>query len=874
MPYFTCAIVHLHALYRYRTPSLLTAAADGLDVLVPKIKVEQDASEDEEGEGTTTTTTATSVAAAGTMAAAAQAAQVQLVAQQRAAKQQQLLVEAQRKAQVQQQLQQQQRKAAVAAAAAAPNTASSSSNSGGGSVSRGGGGTSNSKKQKGQQLRRGKWTPEEEAYANRLIQEFKAGLLPLTDGTTLRTFLSKLLNCDPMRISKKFVGSNCIGKQVFRRRTADLNRLTPEQIQTSRAELSDLERRFLERVAQTNRVKNSSNVASSSAAAAAAQKMQQHYSAQQQQLQHAQAVQAQQQQLLQQQQRNGDPTMTAAMTAAAYHGGLVGYTPPWMQPPEGYRQGFGAQMAQDNLASNSTSLSGNRRTAAAGRALLEGLGGTKKSNSKREDTDKNTTTMNSTNLGGAMAELQRRMSFGAMGTTNSAQNLLAALSGNSNQSLVQMARNASAARLGSSSQSQHGIHTVPGQNSISNLMAMKPSGFSREQLHALARESHSRGGVGGGSGLSSASLSNMMNAGIGMPGGGHQKSSFDQLMSLDFQSLQSIDNLANLIQTGGSGIGGGNQPSAGMQNSSFNSMNTATNSNTNNTGTGGVGNVNSGFGDTSLSNAARRLESANNFESLMQNLSRNNNNNNCSISNHNLLKAFGNNSSNNNMNSNNNTMNNSSVANLHSLLQSMNGGSSSGGLGVGGAATSMSSLLNGSGGMMSNTNAASLANLLNATNHTNASSTGLSALRNADLNRNTTSVEDFLSLVAAGDIPHQDPTLLNNPLNQNGSNSNNNNSNTGGVVQQQQQQGNDGNSNNNNIKIEDNGASNDASVGTLGYIANSRANFSTNTMGSTSGLLQQLADAGGSSESLSSMKRKLLDVDGSLNSQGSSSNKK
>jgi len=94
-------------------------------------------------------------------------------------------------------------------------------------------------KRKGPPLRRGKWTPEEEAYANRLIQEFKAGLLPLTDGTTLRTFLSKLLNCDPMRISKKFVGSRCIGKQVFRRRTADLNRLTPEQIQQSRAELSE-----------------------------------------------------------------------------------------------------------------------------------------------------------------------------------------------------------------------------------------------------------------------------------------------------------------------------------------------------------------------------------------------------------------------------------------------------------------------------------------------------------------------------------------------------------------------------------------------------------------------------------------------------------
>lgn len=61
-------------------------------------------------------------------------------------------------------------------------------------------------------LRRGKWTVEEEQFSLRLIEEFRLGLLPLTDGTTLRTFLSKLLNCDPMRISKKFVGDNCIGK--------------------------------------------------------------------------------------------------------------------------------------------------------------------------------------------------------------------------------------------------------------------------------------------------------------------------------------------------------------------------------------------------------------------------------------------------------------------------------------------------------------------------------------------------------------------------------------------------------------------------------------------------------------------------------------
>jgi len=122
-------------------------------------------------------------------------------------------------------------------------------------------------------LRRGKWTAEEEAYANRLIQEFKAGLLPLTDGTTLRTFLSKLLNCDPMRISKKFVGSNCIGKQVFRRRGADVNKLTPDEIERTRYELSELEKKFLDRVSHSkssNRGGGGDHSTSKSAAKAAA----------------------------------------------------------------------------------------------------------------------------------------------------------------------------------------------------------------------------------------------------------------------------------------------------------------------------------------------------------------------------------------------------------------------------------------------------------------------------------------------------------------------------------------------------------------------------------------------------------------------------
>ena len=134
-------------------------------------------------------------------------------------------------------------------------TASSDNISSHGGNASGGSSNSGSKKKTPHPLRRGKWTTEEEAYANRLINEFKSGLLPLTDGTTLRNFLSKLLNCDPMRISKKFVGNNCIGKQVFRRRVAEINRITPDQMQQTKMDLSELERRFLDRVAQTNRVK-------------------------------------------------------------------------------------------------------------------------------------------------------------------------------------------------------------------------------------------------------------------------------------------------------------------------------------------------------------------------------------------------------------------------------------------------------------------------------------------------------------------------------------------------------------------------------------------------------------------------------------------
>ena len=92
------------------------------------------------------------------------------------------------------------------------------------------------------------------SYASRSrTYGLKSAHEPLENGATLRAFLSKKLNCDPMRISKKFVGQNCIGKQVFRRRQLEMDRLSPEDIKRARFELAELERRFLTRVAQSHR---------------------------------------------------------------------------------------------------------------------------------------------------------------------------------------------------------------------------------------------------------------------------------------------------------------------------------------------------------------------------------------------------------------------------------------------------------------------------------------------------------------------------------------------------------------------------------------------------------------------------------------------
>lgn len=65
-------------------------------------------------------------------------------------------------------------------------------------------------------LRRGKWTPEEETYARAVISDFNSGYLDAPIGTTLRAFLSTKLECDPMRVTKKFTKEDSLGKKVFR----------------------------------------------------------------------------------------------------------------------------------------------------------------------------------------------------------------------------------------------------------------------------------------------------------------------------------------------------------------------------------------------------------------------------------------------------------------------------------------------------------------------------------------------------------------------------------------------------------------------------------------------------------------------------------
>ena len=64
-------------------------------------------------------------------------------------------------------------------------------------------------------FRKGLWGKAESAYLIQLFTAFDEGTLDIPINYPLRIFLSQCLACDPMRISKKFVGDKQVGKQRF-----------------------------------------------------------------------------------------------------------------------------------------------------------------------------------------------------------------------------------------------------------------------------------------------------------------------------------------------------------------------------------------------------------------------------------------------------------------------------------------------------------------------------------------------------------------------------------------------------------------------------------------------------------------------------------
>jgi hypothetical protein len=71
-------------------------------------------------------------------------------------------------------------------------------------------------------------------------------LLILPEGYTLRSYLAEKLNCDPMRITKKYAGAACLGRRAYQYR--EHAPPTIGEIQLARTQLDDLEHRFRMRV--------------------------------------------------------------------------------------------------------------------------------------------------------------------------------------------------------------------------------------------------------------------------------------------------------------------------------------------------------------------------------------------------------------------------------------------------------------------------------------------------------------------------------------------------------------------------------------------------------------------------------------------------
>mmetsp|Transcript_22177 Transcript_22177/g.52395 ORF Transcript_22177/g.52395 Transcript_22177/m.52395 type:complete len:199 (+) Transcript_22177:190-786(+) len=109
-------------------------------------------------------------------------------------------------------------------------------------------------------LRRGKWTPEEEEFAKYTISVFQSGYLSEElAGTTLRSYLSEKLNCDPMRLTKKFQGKLAIGKKIFTPCPDRDNPVVVREIEDAQKELGRLEKQWLKRMSTQKEEQNIEN---------------------------------------------------------------------------------------------------------------------------------------------------------------------------------------------------------------------------------------------------------------------------------------------------------------------------------------------------------------------------------------------------------------------------------------------------------------------------------------------------------------------------------------------------------------------------------------------------------------------------------------
>lgn len=110
------------------------------------------------------------------------------------------------------------------------------------------------KTQRNNSKRRGKWELEEERFAQKIIQGFLDGILPIERGTTLRSFLAKQLDCDPMRITKKLASSTLAGHKISERvgkRTYRSSNMIPlNKIKKRISILRQLHREFWATIAQ------------------------------------------------------------------------------------------------------------------------------------------------------------------------------------------------------------------------------------------------------------------------------------------------------------------------------------------------------------------------------------------------------------------------------------------------------------------------------------------------------------------------------------------------------------------------------------------------------------------------------------------------